>query len=30
MWHDADKAQLAEARQHLSAVLQGKMGAASR
>ena len=24
--HDADKAQLAEARQHLSAVLQGKMG----
>jgi len=26
--HDADKAQLAEARQHLSAVLQGKMGSA--
>ena len=24
--HDADKAQLAEARQHLVAVLQGKMG----
>lgn len=28
--HDADKAQLAEARKHLSAVLQGKMGASSR
>jgi hypothetical protein len=28
--HDADKAQLAEARQHLSAVLQGKMGSAPR
>ena len=26
--HDADKAQLAEAKQHLVAVLQGKMGAA--
>jgi hypothetical protein len=26
--HDADKAQLAEARQHLVAVLQGKMGSA--
>ena len=25
--HDADKAQLAEAKQHLIAVLQGKMGA---
>ena len=24
--HDADKAQLAEAREHLVAVLQGKMG----
>lgn len=24
--HDADKAQLAEARQHLTAVMQGKMG----
>jgi hypothetical protein len=24
--HDADKAQLAEARQHLVAVMQGKMG----
>lgn len=24
--HDADKAQLAEAKQHLVAVLQGKMG----
>lgn len=29
--HDADKAQLAEAKEHLSKVLQGKMGnAASR
>ncbi|WP_280155151.1 hypothetical protein [Piscinibacter sp. XHJ-5] len=28
--HDADKAQLAEARQHLTAVLQGKMGAGSK
>ena len=28
--HDADKAQLAEARKHLSAVLQGKMGSSSR
>ena len=28
--HDADKAQLAEARQHLSAVLQGKMGSARK
>ena len=28
--HDADKAQLAEARQHLAAVLQGKMGSASK
>jgi hypothetical protein len=27
--HDADKAQLAEARQHLLAVLQGKMGSTS-
>jgi hypothetical protein len=26
--HDADKAQLAEARQHLVAVMQGKMGSA--
>lgn len=26
--HDADKAQLAEAKKHLLAVLQGKMGAA--
>ncbi|RYF07817.1 MAG: hypothetical protein EOO31_04950 [Comamonadaceae bacterium] len=26
--HDADKAQLAEAKQHLLAVLQGKMGSA--
>ncbi|MFN9470334.1 hypothetical protein [Acidovorax sp.] len=26
--HDTDKAQLAEAKQHLLAVLQGKMGAA--
>lgn len=26
--HDADKAQLAEAKHHLLAVLQGKMGAA--
>jgi hypothetical protein len=28
--HDADKAQLAEAKQHLVAVLQGKMGSASK
>jgi hypothetical protein len=28
--HDADKAQLAEARKHLSAVMQGKMGSSSR
>jgi hypothetical protein len=28
--HDADKAQLAEARRHLVAVLQGKMGSASK
>ncbi|MES2959123.1 MAG: hypothetical protein V4792_13115 [Pseudomonadota bacterium] len=28
--HDADKAQLAEARRHLSAVLQGKMGSAPK
>jgi hypothetical protein len=28
--HDADKAQLAEARVHLAAVLQGKMGSASK
>lgn len=28
--HDSDKAQLAEARQHLVAVMQGKMGAAGR
>lgn len=28
--HDADKAHLAEARQHLVAVLQGKMGSASK
>jgi hypothetical protein len=28
--HDADKAQLAEARQHLVAVMQGKMGAGSK
>ena len=28
--HDTDKAQLAEAREHLSAVLQGKMGSSSR
>jgi rubrerythrin len=28
--HDTDKAQLAEARKHLSAVLQGKMGSSSR
>ena len=28
--HDTDKAQLAEAQQHLVAVLQGKMGAGSR
>ena len=28
--HDADKAQLAEAREHLVAVLQGKMGSASK
>lgn len=27
--HDTDKAQLAEAKQHLVAVLQGKMGAGS-
>jgi hypothetical protein len=28
--HDADKAQLAEAKRHLTAVLQGKMGSASK
>ncbi len=28
--HDADKAQLAEAKQHLVAVLQGKMGSAAK
>ena len=28
--HDADKAQLAEAKQHLVSVLQGKMGSPSR
>ena len=28
--HDADKAQLAEAREHLAAVLQGKMGSTSK
>jgi hypothetical protein len=28
--HDADKAQLAEAREHLVAVLQGKMGSSSK
>ncbi|MFP5339740.1 MAG: hypothetical protein ACLGIW_14840 [Gammaproteobacteria bacterium] len=28
--HDADKAQLAEAKQHLIAVLQGKMGSSSK
>ncbi len=28
--HDADKAQLAEARKHLLAVFQGKMGSASK
>ena len=28
--HDADKAQLAEAKQHLVAVLQGKMGSTSK
>lgn len=28
--HDTDKAQLAEARHHLIAVLQGKMGSSSR
>jgi hypothetical protein len=28
--HDADKAQLAEARRHLSAVLQGTMGASPK
>jgi len=28
--HDADKAQLAEARQHLIKVMQGKMGSSSR
>jgi hypothetical protein len=28
--HDADKAQLAEAQQHLVAVLQGKMGSGGR
>jgi rubrerythrin len=28
--HDTDKAQLAEAKQHLLAVLQGKMGAGSK
>ena len=28
--HDADKAQVAEAKQHLIAVLQGKMGSPSK
>ena len=28
--HDADKAQLAEAKKHLVAVLQGKMGSGSK
>ena len=28
--HDADKAQLAEAKHHLGAVLQGKMGAGAK
>ena len=28
--HDADKAQLAEAKEHLTAVLQGKMGSTSK
>jgi hypothetical protein len=28
--HDADKAQLVEAREHLVAVLQGKLGSASK
>ncbi|MEO7850826.1 MAG: hypothetical protein ABIR94_01055 [Rubrivivax sp.] len=28
--HDADKAQLAEAKQHLVAVMQGKMGASKK
>ena len=28
--HDTDKAQLAEAKKHLTAVLQGKMGSASK
>ena len=28
--HDADKAQLAEAKEHLVAVLQGKMGSGGR
>ncbi|MBA3773935.1 MAG: hypothetical protein H0X13_16025 [Ramlibacter sp.] len=28
--HDSDKAQLAEAKQHLVAVLQGKMGSPSK
>ena len=28
--HDSDKAQLAEAKQHLSAVLQGKMGSSAK
>ena len=28
--HDADKAQLAEAKQHLTAVMQGKMGRAAK
>jgi hypothetical protein len=28
--HDADKAQLAEAKQHLAKVLQGKMGSPSK
>ena len=28
--HDSDKAQLAEAKQHLVAVMQGKMGAAKK
>lgn len=28
--HDADKAQLAEAKQHLMAVMQGKMGASKK
>jgi hypothetical protein len=28
--HDADKAQLAEARQHLLAVMQGRMGSGKK